>query len=57
MTPAIAQEIVTYRDTVAGGSPAGGQGFESIGELMQIQLMFYYAYDHLFSSVDLDRFP
>jgi hypothetical protein len=50
MAPAIAQEIVTYRDTVAGG-------FESIGELMQIPLMGYYAYDPLYSSVDLDRFP
>jgi hypothetical protein len=57
MAPAIAREIVTYRDTVAGGSPAGGQGFESIGELMQIPLMGYYAYDPLYSSVDLDRFP
>jgi hypothetical protein len=57
MAPAIAREIVTYRDTVAGGSPAGGQGFESIGELMQVPLMGYYAYDPLYSSVDLDRFP
>jgi len=50
MAPAIAQEIVTYRDTIAGG-------FESIGELMQVPLMGYYAYDPLYSSVDLDRFP
>ncbi len=50
MEPIIAQEIVAYRDTVAGG-------FESIGELMQIPAMGYYAYDPLYSSVDLDRFP
>ena len=50
MAPAIAQEIVTYRDTIA-------KGFESTGELMQVPLMGYYAYDPLYSSVDLDRFP
>jgi len=50
MAPAIAQEIVAYRDTVA-------KGFESIGELMQVPLMGYYAYDPLYSSFDLDRFP
>ncbi|MCH7558437.1 MAG: helix-hairpin-helix domain-containing protein [Planctomycetes bacterium] len=50
MKPIIAQEIVAYRDTVAGG-------FESIGELMQVPRMGYYAYDPLYSSVDLDRFP
>lgn len=50
MEPIIVQEIVTYRDTIAGG-------FESIGELMQVPLMGYYAYDPLYSSVDLDRFP
>jgi len=50
MAPAIAQEIVVYRDTIA-------KGFESTGELMQVPLMGYYAYDPLYSSVDLDRFP
>jgi len=50
MAPAIAQEIVAYRDTIA-------KGFESTGELMQVPLMGYYAYDPLYNSVDLDRFP
>ena len=46
----IAQAIVAYRDTIA-------EGFESTGELMQVPLMGYYAFDPLYSSVDLDRFP
>ena len=50
MAPVIAQEIVSYRDTIA-------KGFESTGELMQVPLMGYYAYDPLYSAVDLDRFP
>jgi hypothetical protein len=49
MSPAIAQAIVTYRDTEGG--------FESTGELMQVPAMGYYAYDPLYSSFDLDRFP
>jgi hypothetical protein len=49
MSPAIAQEIVAYRDTEGG--------FESTGELMQVPAMGYYAYDPLYSSIDLDRFP
>ena len=48
-SPAIAQAIVAYRDTEGG--------FESTGELMQVPLMGYYAYDPLYSSFDLDRFP
>jgi len=50
MESTIAQEIVAYRDTVA-------KGFESIGELMQVPLMGYYAFDPLYSAVDLDQFP
>ncbi len=49
MSPAIAQAIVAYRDTEGG--------FESAGELMQVPAMGYYAYDPLYSSLDLDRFP
>lgn len=50
MHAAIAQEIVSYRDTTA-------KGFESIAELMQVPMMGYYAYDPLYSLIDLDRFP
>jgi hypothetical protein len=49
MSPAIAQAIVAHRDTVGG--------FESTGELMHVPAMGYYAYDPLYSSFDLDRFP
>ncbi len=49
MSPAIAQAIVAHRDTEGG--------FESTGELMHVPAMGYYAYDPLYSSVDLDRFP
>jgi hypothetical protein len=50
MYAAIAQEIVSYRDTTA-------KGFESTAELMQVPLMGYYAYDPLYRLVDLERFP
>ena len=50
MHAAIAQEIVSYRDTTA-------KGFESIAELMQVPLMGYYAYDPSYRVIDLDRFP
>ncbi len=50
MHAAIAQEIVAYRDTIA-------KGFESTAELMQVPLMGYYAYDPVYSLIDLDRFP
>lgn len=50
MYAAIAQEIVTHRDTIS-------EGFESIAELMQVPSMGYYAYDPMFRLVDLDRFP
>ena len=50
MHAAIAQEIVTYRDTIA-------KGFESTAELMQVPLMGYYAYDPSYRLIDLDRFP
>ncbi len=49
MSPAIAQAIVAYRDAEGG--------FESTGELMQVPAMGYYAYDPLYSALDLDRFP
>jgi len=49
MSPAIAQAIVAHRDTIGG--------FESIGELMHVPAMGYYAYDPLYSAFDLDRFP
>ncbi|MFB0552399.1 MAG: ComEA family DNA-binding protein [Phycisphaerae bacterium] len=49
MSPAIAQAIAAYRDTA--------EGFESTGELMHVPAMGYYAYDPLYSSFDLDRFP
>ncbi len=49
MSPAIAQAIVAHRDTEGG--------FESTGELMHVPAMGYYAYDPLYSSFDLDRFP
>jgi DNA uptake protein ComE-like DNA-binding protein len=50
MHAAIAQEIVSYRDTTA-------KGFESTAELMQVPLMGYYAYDPSYSLIDLDKFP
>jgi hypothetical protein len=50
MHAAIAQEIVTYRDTIA-------KGFESTAELMQVPQMGYYAYDPAYRLIDLDRFP
>ncbi len=50
MYAAIAQEIVTHRDTIA-------KGFESTAELMQVPLMGYYAYDPSYRLVDLERFP
>lgn len=50
MYAAIAQEIVSYRDTTA-------QGFESTAELMQVPLMGYYADDPLYRLIDLERFP
>ena len=46
MRPTIAQAIVAYRDTVS-------VGFESIGELMQVVQMDYYAAD----PADLIAFP
>ncbi|MFH1717130.1 MAG: helix-hairpin-helix domain-containing protein, partial [Planctomycetota bacterium] len=50
MEPAIAERIVTYRETIIGA-------FESIADLMQVPEMGYYAYDPAYASVDLDRFP
>ena len=44
MEPAIAQAIVTYRDTVSGA-------FESIADLMYVPQMGFYAYD----ALDLDQ--
>jgi DNA uptake protein ComE-like DNA-binding protein len=50
MKPAIAQAVVTYRDTVAGA-------FESTGALMQVSGMGYYAYDPNYAAVDLNSYP
>jgi hypothetical protein len=50
MHAAIAQEIVTYRDTIA-------KGFKSTAELMQIPEMGFYAYDPSYRLIDLDSFP
>ncbi|MHC4323322.1 MAG: helix-hairpin-helix domain-containing protein [Planctomycetota bacterium] len=50
MRPAIAQSIVAYRDTISGA-------FESIGELVQVRAMGYYAYDPNYATVDLNSFP
>jgi len=50
MQPAIAQAIVTYRGTIAGA-------FESIGALMQVPDMGYYAENPVYQSVDLDSYP
>jgi hypothetical protein len=50
MRPAIAQAITSYRDTVGGA-------FQSIGELMQVPEMGYYAYDPNYAAVDLNSYP
>jgi len=50
VTPPLAQAIVAYRDTAAGG-------FASTGGLMQVAVMGYYAYDPAYASIDLDGFP
>ena len=49
MQESIARAIVAYRDTSAG--------FESIGSLVQVPEMGYYAYDPNYAAVDLDRYP
>ena len=50
MRPAIARDVVTYRDAVLGA-------FENIGGLMQVRKMGYYAYDPNYSNFDLDWYP
>ena len=50
MPESVAQSIVDYRDTVLGG-------FESIGDLVRIPQMGYYANDSAYAGVDLDGFP
>jgi len=50
MQESIAQAIVRYRDTAAGA-------FESIGSLMQVSEMGYYAYDPNYATVDLNSYP
>jgi len=50
MQTEIAQAIAAYRDTTAGA-------FESIGSLMQIPEMGYYAYDPNYATVDLNSYP
>ncbi len=50
MAQSIAQSITAYRDTVAGG-------FESIGDLVQVEQMGYYANDPVYIGVDLEGYP
>jgi hypothetical protein len=50
MKPEIAQAVTSYRDTIGGA-------FQSIGELMQVPEMGYYAYDPNYVAVDLDDYP
>lgn len=50
MQPEIAQEIVAYRDTIAGA-------FEGTGALMQVPEMGYYAYDAAYANLDLNLLP
>ncbi|HCO94167.1 MAG TPA: hypothetical protein DIU00_09485 [Phycisphaerales bacterium] len=50
MQESIARAIVTYRETVAGA-------FESIGSLVQVPEMGYYAYDPNYATVDLNGYP
>jgi hypothetical protein len=50
MKPEIAQAVTSYRDTIGGA-------FQSIGELVQVPEMGYYAYDPNYVAVDLDGYP
>ncbi|UCF16314.1 MAG: helix-hairpin-helix domain-containing protein, partial [Phycisphaerales bacterium] len=50
MEPAVAQAVVAYRDNVGGA-------FESIGSMLRVPEMGFYAYDPAHASVDLDQFP
>jgi hypothetical protein len=50
MQPEIAQAVTYYRDEIEGA-------FQSIGELMQVPEMGYYAYDPNWITVDLDSLP
>ena len=50
MPQSVAQAVTAYRDTVAGG-------FESIGELVQVEQMGYYANDPEYIEVDLEEYP
>lgn len=50
MEPTVAQALVQYRDNVGGA-------FESIGSMLRVPEMGFYAYDPAHASVDLDRFP
>ena len=50
MQPAIAQAVTYYRDAIEGA-------FQSIGELMQVPEMGFYAYDPNYAEVDLDSLP
>lgn len=50
MQPAIAQAVTYYRDTIGGA-------FKSIGELVQVPEMGFYAYDPNYAAVDLNSPP
>lgn len=50
MQPVIARAIVAHRDTMAGA-------FESIGALVQVPGMDYYANDPNYATVDLNSYP
>jgi hypothetical protein len=50
MQPAIAQAVTFYRDTIMGA-------FQSIGELVQVPEMGYYAYDPNYAAIDLNSYP
>jgi hypothetical protein len=50
MKPEIARAVTYYRDAIEGA-------FQSIGELMQVPEMGFYAYDPNWAAVDLDSLP
>ena len=49
MEPKVAQALVSFRDTFGA--------FDTIGDLIQVPEMAYYAIDPAFKDVDLDRWP
>jgi hypothetical protein len=49
MQPKVAQALVSFRDSFGA--------FDTIGDLMQVPQMGFYAIDPAFKDVDLDRWP